>query len=84
MYATMVGPEDHLVCRSNSKYSFPRSNSTEWNYFIENKSEYESNFATEYAPYSSLIINSLFWSPGDPRILTNQEAESDCMPDDSL
>uniref|UniRef100_A0A915IGW7 Saccharopine dehydrogenase (NAD(+), L-glutamate-forming) n=1 Tax=Romanomermis culicivorax TaxID=13658 RepID=A0A915IGW7_ROMCU len=35
---------------------------------------YKSNFATEVAPYTSVLINGIYWAPKSPRLITLPDA----------
>ena len=76
MYACMVGTSDHLFHPTKPEMSYPEAGTAAWDYFIKNNSEYESDFASKIAPHASMIINCLYWAPGDPRILTNQQLDN--------
>ena len=76
MYACMVGASDHLYHPTKPEMSYPEGGTAAWDYFLKNNSEYESDFATKIAPHASMLINCLYWAPGDPRILTNQQLDN--------
>jgi len=44
--------------------------------FNEHPERYISNFAHKYAPYSSVIVNGIYWSPQTPRLLNIPDAKS--------
>ena len=35
-----------------------------------------SNFAKKFAPYASVIVNGIYWSPETPRLLTIPDAKA--------
>ena len=76
MYACMVGASDHLFHPTKPEMSYPEGGTAAWDYFVKNNSEYESDFSTKIAPHASMLINCLYWAPGDPRILTNQQLDN--------
>ena len=75
VFATVVEPHHHLVHEDASK-SFPKIGTENWDFFLENNKDYASNFNTEIAPYMSCLINCLFWAPGDPKIMTNEDLKN--------
>ena len=75
VYATIVEPHHHLT-HPNSKFSNPVVGSEAWEYFLSHNTEYKSNFAENIAPFTSMLINCLYWSPGDPKILTNDQVDN--------
>ncbi len=36
---------------------------------------YVSNFAKKFAPYASVVVNGIYWSPDTPRLLTIPDAK---------
>jgi len=44
--------------------------------FLEHPERYISTFAHKYAPYSSVIVNGIYWSPQTPRLLNIPDAKS--------
>ena len=76
MYATIIEPHHHLVHETDSSKSFPQVGTDTWSYFINHNGEYKSNFADTIAPYMSCLINCLYWSPGDPKILSTENLVS--------
>ena len=43
--------------------------------FNEHPERYICNFAHKYAPYSSVIVNGIYWSPQTPRLLSIPDAK---------
>ena len=73
IYATIVHTHHHLYHPDDSSKSFPVVGGENWEHFVQNNSSYRSNFAETIAPHMSCLINCLFWAPGDPKILTNED-----------
>jgi len=44
--------------------------------FQEHPDRYISTFAHKYAPYSSVIVNGIYWSPQTPRLITLPDAKN--------
>merc|ERR1711971_1198653 len=44
--------------------------------FLEHPERYISNFSNKYAPYASVIVNGIYWSPQTPRLITLPDAKS--------
>jgi alpha-aminoadipic semialdehyde synthase len=44
--------------------------------FDEHPELYVSNFAKKFAPYASVIVNGIYWSPDTPRLLTIPDAKA--------
>ena len=44
--------------------------------FSEHPERYISTFAHKIAPYASVIVNGIYWSPETPRLLTIPDAKS--------
>ena len=44
--------------------------------FNEHPERYVSNFAHKFAPYASVIVNGIYWSPDTPRLITIPDAKS--------
>jgi len=66
------------ACEVSRKDQFERKNggafdADEFNEFPE---RYISNFAHKFAPYSSVIVNGIYWAPKTPRLLTIPDAKS--------
>merc|ERR1719443_1211167 len=43
--------------------------------FQEHPERYISNFSNKYAPYASVIVNGIYWSPQTPRLITLPDAK---------
>ena len=49
--------------------------------FDEHPDRYVSNFAKKFAPYASVIVNGIYWSPNTPRLLTIPDAKALLTPE---
>ena len=49
--------EDHLVRKDTGKFGGAQD-------FFENPDDYVSHFAKTIAPYTSVMINGIYWAPG--------------------
>ena len=49
--------------------------------FDEHPDRYVSNFAKKFAPYASVIVNGIYWSPETPRLLTIPDAKALLTPE---
>ena len=49
--------------------------------FEDHPERYVSNFAKKFAPYASVIVNGIYWSPETPRLLTIPDAKSLLTPE---
>jgi hypothetical protein len=49
--------------------------------FDDHPERYVSNFAKKFAPYASVIVNGIYWSPDTPRLLTIPDAKALLTPD---
>uniref|UniRef100_A0A914VUB3 Saccharopine dehydrogenase (NAD(+), L-glutamate-forming) n=1 Tax=Plectus sambesii TaxID=2011161 RepID=A0A914VUB3_9BILA len=67
VYGCVVSRADHIVHKAGSVYD-PEE-------FEQHPERYVSKFATEIAPYASVIINGIFWGPKMPRLLTISDAK---------
>lgn len=67
----VLATSEHVVRRKDgSKGKFDRA------HYYQNPDQYESTFAETIAPYTSVLINCLYWDQRYPRLLTNQQAEA--------
>ena len=66
------------ACEVSRKDQFERKNGGGFNAdeFDEFPDRYVSNFAHKFAPYSSVIVNGIYWAPKTPRLLTIPDAKS--------
>lgn len=67
IYGTIVSRSDHLVRKEGGGF-----NAEEYEKYPE---RYYSNFAAEIAPYASVIVNGIYWSPNSPKLLTIPDAK---------
>ncbi|OCH83748.1 hypothetical protein OBBRIDRAFT_892143 [Obba rivulosa] len=65
VYVVHALPEEYLVRRDGGKYS--RDD------YYAHPDAYESQFHSRVAPYLSLLLNGVGWSPGFPRLMTNAQ-----------
>lgn len=73
------------ACEVSRKDQFERKNGGGFdaNEFNEFPDRYISNFAHKFAPYSSVIVNGIYWSPDTPRLLTIPDAKALLTPQQS-
>ena len=66
------------ACEVSRKDQFERKNGGGFNAdeFDQFPERYVSNFAHKFAPYSSVIVNGIYWAPKTPRLLTIPDAKS--------
>jgi alpha-aminoadipic semialdehyde synthase len=65
IYGVQLGPED--VFRHRDGRPFGRS------HYMKHPAEYESVFATDVAPYITVLVNGMYWDERYPRMLTKQQ-----------
>ncbi|EMD35803.1 hypothetical protein CERSUDRAFT_52831 [Gelatoporia subvermispora B] len=65
VYVVHALPEHYLQRRDGGRYSRD-------DYYV-NPDAYEAHFHTKIAPYLSLLLNGVGWSPGFPRLMTNAQ-----------
>ncbi|PAV69441.1 hypothetical protein WR25_09044 isoform A [Diploscapter pachys] len=68
VYGCVVTRADHMVPKNGGVFDKAE--------FNEHPERYTSRFATEIAPYSSVIINGVYWDQRSPRLITNPDAKS--------
>ncbi|CAG01078.1 unnamed protein product, partial [Tetraodon nigroviridis] len=74
VYATVLSRHHHLVRKSDSIYD-PME--------YENHPElYTSHFRTSVAPYTTCLINGIYWEPHTPRLLRRLDAQKLMRPPD--
>uniref|UniRef100_A0A1A8QTP6 Alpha-aminoadipic semialdehyde synthase, mitochondrial n=2 Tax=Nothobranchius pienaari TaxID=704102 RepID=A0A1A8QTP6_9TELE len=67
VYATVLSRHHHLVRKSDGLYD-PME--------YENRPElYTSHFRTSVAPYTTCLINGIYWGPNTPRLLKRLDAQ---------
>lgn len=72
VYACKVSRKDHLVNKETGKFD-----KTEYE---EHPERYKSIFAREIAPYSSVIINGIYWEPLSPKLIRIPDAKNLLQP----
>lgn len=68
IYGTIIDAADHLRHQQNGTFSFKD--------FSEHPENYESTFATDFAPYMNVLINGVVWKPGQPKLLKNSDLKN--------
>lgn len=67
VYGTIVSRSDHWVHKDGKPYNSEEAD--------QHPERYYSNFSTHVAPYASVIINGIYWSPNSPKLLTIPDAK---------
>ncbi|KAI6221387.1 Alanine dehydrogenase PNT and Saccharopine dehydrogenase domain containing protein [Aphelenchoides fujianensis] len=67
VYGCVVSREDHLMRKEGGRYDEAE--------FDAHPERYVSKFASEIAPYASVIVNGVYWGPNTPRLLTVGDAK---------
>ncbi|XP_042190877.1 alpha-aminoadipic semialdehyde synthase, mitochondrial isoform X2 [Callorhinchus milii] len=68
VYATVLSRHHHVVRKSDGKYDpFEYQHQPEL---------YTSRFSTDIAPYTTCLINGIYWDHHTPRLLTRQDAQN--------
>lgn len=67
VYGCVVGRHDHLVLKSGGPFVAEE--------FEKHPERFVSKFATEIAPYASVIINGIYWGVNTPRLITIPDAK---------
>ncbi|XP_064400611.1 alpha-aminoadipic semialdehyde synthase, mitochondrial-like [Halichondria panicea] len=67
VYATVVDKHHHLVRKSDGGYNEEE--------FLTQPDLYKATFSEKVAPYTTCLINGVFWVPGTPRLLTLDQAK---------
>uniref|UniRef100_A0A7N6B1M8 Saccharopine dehydrogenase (NAD(+), L-glutamate-forming) n=1 Tax=Anabas testudineus TaxID=64144 RepID=A0A7N6B1M8_ANATE len=76
VYATVLSRHHHLVRKSDGMYD-PME--------YENHPErYTSHFSTSVAPYTTCLINGIYWDPHTPRLLKRLDAQRLIRPSKTL
>jgi alpha-aminoadipic semialdehyde synthase len=68
VYATVVDKADHLYRLEGGGYDDAE--------FEAHPDRYGSIFADKVAPYTTCLVNGVFWAPNTPRLLTTAQASS--------
>ncbi|KAJ1920969.1 hypothetical protein H4219_001022 [Mycoemilia scoparia] len=64
VYGVVVNAPDYLVRKDGGSYDRAE--------YRAHPDRYESQFITKIAPYTSVLVNGLFWSTEFPRLMTNE------------
>uniref|UniRef100_A0A8C5MT24 Alpha-aminoadipic semialdehyde synthase, mitochondrial n=1 Tax=Leptobrachium leishanense TaxID=445787 RepID=A0A8C5MT24_9ANUR len=67
VYATVLSRHHHLVRKPDGVYDPVE--------YERNPELYTSRFNTDIAPYTTCLINGIYWDPHTPRLLTRQDAQ---------
>uniref|UniRef100_A0A914EBA5 Saccharopine dehydrogenase (NAD(+), L-glutamate-forming) n=1 Tax=Acrobeloides nanus TaxID=290746 RepID=A0A914EBA5_9BILA len=62
IYGCVVSRSDHMIRKEGGKFDMEE--------FEQHPERYVSKFASEIAPYASVIVNGIFWEPSTPRLIT--------------
>ncbi|KAJ1915090.1 hypothetical protein IWQ60_008570 [Tieghemiomyces parasiticus] len=65
IYIVKLRPEDYLVAKDGAKFSKER--------YYAKPEEFVSQFHDKIAPYTSVLVNGLYWTEKQPRLLTKQQ-----------
>lgn len=68
VYGCVVSRDDHYTRIEGGKFDAAE--------FEEHPERYASTFSHKIAPYSSCIINGIYWAPNSPRLLTIPDAKT--------
>jgi len=71
-YATEIRRQDQFERKIGGGYDAVE--------FEEHPERYISTFSHKYAPYASVIVNGIYWSPQTPRLITLPDAKSLLQP----
>ncbi|KAJ6220407.1 hypothetical protein RDWZM_006219 [Blomia tropicalis] len=67
IYGCVVTRSDHWVHSKGLPYDTTLAD--------EHPEQFYSNFSTNIAPYASVIVNGIYWSPNSPKLLTIPDAK---------
>ena len=65
LYGTIVNAGHHLRHKDSGDFGIQ--------HYLQNQSQYTSNFNKTIAPYITCLVNGVFWASGCPRLLTEQD-----------
>eukprot|EP01135_Chromosphaera_perkinsii_P003351 Nk52_evm51s240 gene=Nk52_evmTU51s240 len=68
VYVCVLSEADHIAHKQTGEY-------TQEDYRA-NPSQYESKFSSEIAPYTSVLVNALYWEKIYPRLMTNEDVKA--------
>lgn len=66
VYLCQVKTADHIIRKDDG--SFNKED------YMKHPEKYTSNFHEEIAPYTSVLVNGIFWSTKHPRLITTEQA----------
>ena len=72
VYACKVSRKDHLVNKETGKFDPVE--------YEEHPERYTSIFAREIAPYTSVLINGIYWAPNSPKLIRIPDAKNLLQP----
>lgn len=67
IYILHLGTKDLVALKSRADKPFDKQD------YYKNPHMYESVFAERYLPYTSFLVNGVYWEPKYPRVLTIEE-----------
>lgn len=67
IYGCVVSRSDYLVRKEGGKFDREE--------YQSHPERYVSTFASEIAPYASVIINGVYWEANTPRLVTTPDAK---------
>ncbi|XP_069759495.1 alpha-aminoadipic semialdehyde synthase, mitochondrial isoform X2 [Narcine bancroftii] len=68
IYCTVLSRHHHLVRKSDGKYDPVE--------YQHHPKLYTSRFNTDIAPYTTCLVNGIYWEPDTPRLLTRLDAQN--------
>ncbi|EPY81815.1 alpha-aminoadipic semialdehyde synthase, mitochondrial precursor [Camelus ferus] len=68
VYGTVLSRHHHLVRKTDGVYDPVE--------YDRHPERYTSRFSTDIAPYTTCLINGIYWEQNTPRLLTRQDAQS--------
>lgn len=74
VYACKVSRKDHLINKESGKFDALE--------YEEHPERYKSIFAHQIAPYTSVLINGIYWAPNSPKLLRIPDAKNLLQPSD--
>eukprot|EP00750_Incisomonas_marina_P003937 INCI13427.10.p1 GENE.INCI13427.10~~INCI13427.10.p1 ORF type:complete len:1071 (+),score=195.88 INCI13427.10:193-3405(+) len=69
VYGVIATPEDFIVPRNNDHSAFDKQR------YYKEPHEFKSIFHETHLPYTSVLMNCMFWTQAYPRIVTNQHLQ---------
>ncbi|XP_067855900.1 alpha-aminoadipic semialdehyde synthase, mitochondrial [Heptranchias perlo] len=68
VYCTVLSRHHHVVRKSDGKYDPVE--------YQHHPDLYTSRFSTDIAPYTTCLVNGIYWDPDTPRLLTRLDAQN--------